>query len=217
MVEGQRAISFQATDPTGKVWNFELSKRTRGHPKPVIRGDWLNYVHEKGIKVNEVIVLTREQDIQNGETYHIRVNSHKLSLLSVRVYSTSSLSWSLASSITFDDCVSSVSAKQTIEYTLCNADYGVEFLEFFVLCAKKTTSKYTAIWILEKTIDDGSRYHAGGLKMQNKRMRSMQLRQLRGKAIAFLGPRVDPNTKFQNENNARKMRLVGEGHGFAPS
>jgi hypothetical protein len=46
---------------------------------------------------------------------NIVIHSHKLSLLSVRVYSTSSLSWSLASSLTFDDCVSSVSAKQAIE------------------------------------------------------------------------------------------------------
>jgi len=42
---------------------------------------------------------------------NIVIHSHKLSLLSVRVYSTSSLSWSLASSLTFDDFVSSVSAK----------------------------------------------------------------------------------------------------------
>ncbi|KAL9355793.1 hypothetical protein Peur_053763 [Populus x canadensis] len=73
MVEGQTAIWFQARDPTGKVWSFELSRRTSGYPKPVIRGDWLSYVREKGLKVNEVIVLTREHDIQNGVTYHVKV------------------------------------------------------------------------------------------------------------------------------------------------
>jgi hypothetical protein len=73
MVEGQTAIWFQARDLTGKVWNFELSRRPRGYPKPVIRGDWLNYVREKGLTVNDVIVLTREQDIQNGVTYHVKV------------------------------------------------------------------------------------------------------------------------------------------------
>jgi len=74
MVEGQTAIWFQARDlMTGKVWNFKLSRRPLGHPKPVIRGDWLNYVRENGLKVNEVIILTRELDIQNAETYHIKV------------------------------------------------------------------------------------------------------------------------------------------------
>ncbi|KAL3596155.1 hypothetical protein D5086_007792 [Populus alba] len=73
MVEGQTAIWFQARDLTGKVWNFELSIRPCGYPKPVIRGDWLNYVREKGLTVRDVIVLTREQDIQNGETYHVKV------------------------------------------------------------------------------------------------------------------------------------------------
>ncbi|KAG6776797.1 hypothetical protein POTOM_016585 [Populus tomentosa] len=73
MVEGQTAIWFQARDPTGKVWNFELSKRPHGYLKPVIRGDWLNYVREKGLTVRDVIVLTREQDIQYEVTYHIKV------------------------------------------------------------------------------------------------------------------------------------------------
>lgn len=73
LAEGQTAIWFQARDPTGKVWNFELSRRPHGPLKPVIRGDWLNYVLEKGLKVNEVIVLTRELDIENGETYHVKV------------------------------------------------------------------------------------------------------------------------------------------------
>ncbi|KAJ6935087.1 hypothetical protein NC652_010171 [Populus alba x Populus x berolinensis] len=73
MVDGQTAIWFQARDPTGKVWNFELSIRPRGYRKPVIRGDWLNYVREKGLTVNDVIVLTKEHDIQNGVTYHVKV------------------------------------------------------------------------------------------------------------------------------------------------
>jgi len=73
MVEGQTAIWFQARDPTGKVWNFELSKRPHGYLKPVIRGDWLNYVREKGLTVRDVIVLTREHDIQYELTFHIKV------------------------------------------------------------------------------------------------------------------------------------------------
>ena len=73
MVEGQTAIWFQARDPTGKVWNFELSKRPRGYLKPVMRGDWLNYVREKSLTVRDVIVLTREHDIQYELTFHIKV------------------------------------------------------------------------------------------------------------------------------------------------
>ena len=73
LAEGQTAIWFQARDPTGKVWNFELSRRPHGPQKPVIRGDWLNYVREKGLTANDSIILTMVADAENGVSYNIRV------------------------------------------------------------------------------------------------------------------------------------------------
>ncbi|CAK7351335.1 unnamed protein product [Dovyalis caffra] len=58
---------FAVRDATGRVWNFELSVRARGrHPKPVIIGDWLLFVREKGLVVGDRIFLTKEEDGQNG-------------------------------------------------------------------------------------------------------------------------------------------------------
>ncbi|KAL9377627.1 hypothetical protein Peur_028962 [Populus x canadensis] len=74
MVQGQNAISFNARDPTGKVWEFKLCTRNHGcYKKPVIRGDWLDYVREKGLTVNDSIILTMVEDAENGVSYNIRV------------------------------------------------------------------------------------------------------------------------------------------------
>ncbi|KAG6778511.1 hypothetical protein POTOM_014846 [Populus tomentosa] len=161
MVDGQTAIWFQARDPTGKVWNFELSIRPRGYRKPVIRGDWLNYVREKGLTVNDVIVLTKEHDIQNGVTYHVKVepdlrltlktfsSAYEINSVTLRSACTlqsallthnSPKANSLISSLTLPYPFSSIMATMIIRKRLtptdiylvqCNVDYGVDFLEFF--------------------------------------------------------------------------------------
>ncbi|KAJ6677754.1 hypothetical protein OIU85_008341 [Salix viminalis] len=73
MVQGQNAIYFNARDPTGRVWVFKLCTRFGPHKKPVIRGDWLRYVHDKRLKVGDVIILTMVEDAENGVSYNIRV------------------------------------------------------------------------------------------------------------------------------------------------
>ncbi|KAB5548358.1 hypothetical protein DKX38_011764 [Salix brachista] len=74
MGQGQNAINFNARDPTGRVWEFRLCTRNHGrYEKPVIRGDWLDYVREKGLTVDDVIILTMVQDAENGVSYNIRV------------------------------------------------------------------------------------------------------------------------------------------------
>ncbi|KAJ6289335.1 hypothetical protein OIU76_025197 [Salix suchowensis] len=74
MVQGQNAINFNARDPTGRVWEFKLCTRNHGrYRKPVIRGDWLGYVREKGLTVDDFIILTMVEDAENGVSYNIRV------------------------------------------------------------------------------------------------------------------------------------------------
>ncbi|KAB5548361.1 hypothetical protein DKX38_011767 [Salix brachista] len=74
MVQGRNAINFNARDPTGRVWEFKLCTRNHGrYRKPVIRGDWLGYVGEKGLKVGDFIILTMVEDAENGVSYNIRV------------------------------------------------------------------------------------------------------------------------------------------------
>ena len=73
MVQGQNAINFNARDPTGRVWEFMLCTRNHGlYKKPVIRGDWLDYVREKGLTVNDSIIL-KMVAAENGVSFNIRV------------------------------------------------------------------------------------------------------------------------------------------------
>uniref|UniRef100_A0A6N2N0D0 TF-B3 domain-containing protein n=1 Tax=Salix viminalis TaxID=40686 RepID=A0A6N2N0D0_SALVM len=72
MVQGQNAIYFNARDPTGKVWVFTLCTRYGPHKKPVIRGEWLRYVRDKGLTVDDVIILTMVEDAENGVSYNIQ-------------------------------------------------------------------------------------------------------------------------------------------------
>ncbi|KAL9340162.1 hypothetical protein Peur_066381 [Populus x canadensis] len=74
MVQGQNAVRFTARDPTGRVWGLLLCTRNHArYMKPVIRGDWLDYVREKGLTVNDSIILTMVADAENGVSYNIRV------------------------------------------------------------------------------------------------------------------------------------------------
>ncbi|KAJ6733804.1 hypothetical protein OIU74_005567 [Salix koriyanagi] len=74
MVRGRNAVNFNARDPTGRVWEFKLCTRNHGrYKKPVIRGDWLDYVIEKGLTVDDFIILTMVEDAENGVSYNIRV------------------------------------------------------------------------------------------------------------------------------------------------
>ncbi|KAF9679070.1 hypothetical protein SADUNF_Sadunf07G0101800 [Salix dunnii] len=73
MLRGQNAVNFNARDPTGRVWEFKLCTRNHGrHKKPVIRGDWLDYVREKGLTVDDFIILTMVEDAENGVRYVMR-------------------------------------------------------------------------------------------------------------------------------------------------
>uniref|UniRef100_A0A6N2MM77 TF-B3 domain-containing protein n=1 Tax=Salix viminalis TaxID=40686 RepID=A0A6N2MM77_SALVM len=74
MGQGQNAVNFNARDPTGRVWGFRLCTRNHGrYEKPVIRGEWLGYVREKGLTVDDFIILTMVEDAENGVGYNIRV------------------------------------------------------------------------------------------------------------------------------------------------
>uniref|UniRef100_A0A6N2MLV9 TF-B3 domain-containing protein n=1 Tax=Salix viminalis TaxID=40686 RepID=A0A6N2MLV9_SALVM len=68
--------------PTGNLWAFQMGPGQNGHAelknhgrykKPVIRGDWLGYVDEKGLTVDDFIILTMVEDAENGVSYNIRV------------------------------------------------------------------------------------------------------------------------------------------------
>ena len=71
--EGETAVYFEATDTLEQEWNFRLSIRGENDPytKPVITGDWLQFVRDKGLKVGDKIFLWREEGV-TGVRYRIR-------------------------------------------------------------------------------------------------------------------------------------------------
>ncbi|KAJ6971074.1 hypothetical protein NC653_035372 [Populus alba x Populus x berolinensis] len=62
--EGAREIEFQAIDTLGKLWTFKLSCRSEGHPKPVITGQWLSFVKDKGVKVGDTVTISHQSEGQ---------------------------------------------------------------------------------------------------------------------------------------------------------
>ncbi|KAJ6394859.1 hypothetical protein OIU77_023963 [Salix suchowensis] len=73
MPEGETAVYFEATDTLEKEWNFRLSIRGENDPytKPVITGDWLQFVRDKGLRVGDKINLWREEGV-TGVRYSVR-------------------------------------------------------------------------------------------------------------------------------------------------
>ncbi|KAJ6677726.1 hypothetical protein OIU85_008313 [Salix viminalis] len=79
--QGQNGDNFNARDLTGRVWGFRLCTRDHGpYEKPVIRGEWLRYVREKGLAVDDLIILTMVQDAENGARFNIRFEAADLEL-----------------------------------------------------------------------------------------------------------------------------------------
>ena len=71
----QMVRDIEARDPTGREWKFKLCTRNHvRYTKPVIRGDWLDYVREKGLTVNDSIILTMVENAENAKNGVIRCN-----------------------------------------------------------------------------------------------------------------------------------------------
>ncbi|KAJ6427704.1 hypothetical protein OIU84_023158 [Salix udensis] len=69
---GQHAINIEATDTIEKQWTFKLSIRPNLTPRPVFTGQWIQFVKEKGLKVGDRIVFSRQQTEGDGVHYRIR-------------------------------------------------------------------------------------------------------------------------------------------------
>ncbi|KAJ6309174.1 hypothetical protein OIU76_018713 [Salix suchowensis] len=71
---GQHAINIVATDTTEQQWTFTLSIRQNNnpHPTPEFTGQWIQFMKEKGLKVGDRIVFSRQQTEGDGVQYKIR-------------------------------------------------------------------------------------------------------------------------------------------------
>lgn len=61
--DGERSREVVAFDAKGELppWRFHLRIRAKGpYRKPVISGDWLNFVREKNVQVGDTVVFFKE-------------------------------------------------------------------------------------------------------------------------------------------------------------
>lgn len=79
--EGSNQIEFQAIDTLGKPWSFKLSLRSGGYPKPVITGEWLSFVREKGVKVGDTVTIFQQNNGTNEGQYSISVSRRIFNVL----------------------------------------------------------------------------------------------------------------------------------------
>uniref|UniRef100_A0A7C9CQZ9 TF-B3 domain-containing protein n=1 Tax=Opuntia streptacantha TaxID=393608 RepID=A0A7C9CQZ9_OPUST len=66
-------VEFKVLDTAGKPWTFVCcTRRTGQHAKPVLRGEWLRFVEEKGLGIGDIVIF-----YSNGAfpcpSYEIRV------------------------------------------------------------------------------------------------------------------------------------------------
>jgi hypothetical protein len=71
---GEHAIDIETTDTIERQWIFRLSIRRENNPnpRPVFTGQWTQFVNEKGLRVGDRIIFSRQQVEGNGVQYSIR-------------------------------------------------------------------------------------------------------------------------------------------------
>ncbi|KAG6755743.1 hypothetical protein POTOM_039148 [Populus tomentosa] len=73
MPDGQNSVEFVAFDMQEQQWRLKVSIRNEGrYAKPWLKGEWHDYVHQKGLHKGDKVILTMDEE-ENGERiYRIR-------------------------------------------------------------------------------------------------------------------------------------------------
>ncbi|KAJ6893001.1 hypothetical protein NC652_027105 [Populus alba x Populus x berolinensis] len=73
MPDGQNSVEFVAFDMQEQQWRLKVSVRNEGrYAKPWLKGEWHDYVHQKGLHKGDKVILTMDEE-ENGERiYRIR-------------------------------------------------------------------------------------------------------------------------------------------------
>lgn len=73
MPDGQNSVQFVAFDMNEQQWSLKVSIRNEGrYSKPWLKGEWGDYVRQKGLKKGDKVILTMDEE-ENGERiYRIR-------------------------------------------------------------------------------------------------------------------------------------------------
>ncbi|KAJ6937755.1 hypothetical protein NC652_012148 [Populus alba x Populus x berolinensis] len=62
-------------DEEGQVWTFRCRVSPGRTSKPALSGDWFSFVHKKGLRTGDVIVISsdKEKDVAAGEYFKIKI------------------------------------------------------------------------------------------------------------------------------------------------
>jgi hypothetical protein len=73
LLDGQNSVEFVAFDMLEQQWRLEVSFCNEGkYPKPWLKGEWDDYVRQKGLEKGDKVILTMHEQ-ENGERiYRIR-------------------------------------------------------------------------------------------------------------------------------------------------
>ncbi|KAH8493322.1 hypothetical protein Peur_061853 [Populus x canadensis] len=71
--DGQNSVQFVAFDMQEQQWNLKVSIRNEGrYRKPWLKGEWHDYVHQKGLKKGDKVILTMDEEDNGERIYRIR-------------------------------------------------------------------------------------------------------------------------------------------------
>uniref|UniRef100_A0A6N2KYT3 TF-B3 domain-containing protein n=1 Tax=Salix viminalis TaxID=40686 RepID=A0A6N2KYT3_SALVM len=72
--DGQNSTEFVAFDRLQRPWKFKVSIRNQGkYLKPWLTGEWAGYVHRKGLRKGDKVIIMTTHDEENGnKIFHIR-------------------------------------------------------------------------------------------------------------------------------------------------
>ncbi|KAG6754589.1 hypothetical protein POTOM_040381 [Populus tomentosa] len=71
MPDGQNSVEFVAFDLQEHQWRLKVSIRNEGrYAKPWLKGEWDDYVHQKGLKKGDKVILTVQEE-ENGERIYL--------------------------------------------------------------------------------------------------------------------------------------------------
>ncbi|KAF2319894.1 hypothetical protein GH714_020152 [Hevea brasiliensis] len=74
-------IILHVKDDNGTVWKFRCRMPAIGFSKPVVFGNWFQFVRSKDLKPGDMIVFYKEMDEDNGAQYKIEVKKREPSYL----------------------------------------------------------------------------------------------------------------------------------------
>ncbi|KAI9385044.1 hypothetical protein POPTR_011G006050v4 [Populus trichocarpa] len=71
--DGQNSVQFVAFDMNEQQWSLKVSIRNEGrYSKPWLRGEWGDYVHQKGLQKGDKVILTMDEEESGERIYRIR-------------------------------------------------------------------------------------------------------------------------------------------------